>query len=370
MTPSSTIAATPSETGATTPSGTGAVTPSGTGAGTPSGTSATGTDGAPSLPPSGGGPGSSTATTATAADDDEGLLVRLVTAGRLSSARTASLPTFDVLAGSPATFVLDPAALGHPPPLDTMDEFPPAVFDLWRVDVSGIRPSTGRAVRASVPVSIRRNAWRATPSANVYAFELALPPDEGATYSLEVFLQQAAFHSSTFQSDECSVTRAPQTLKATISLVTVAAAALQQQQQQQQQPMPNDGITSDLFRGWYESNNSTLDAAPFTWHSASAATAMRYFTPSEARTCLAGKWLAFVGDSTMEELAISTVLLTNTSFEEDWTNANCPSLGFRAARMFDTDAVASRLKDIGARVTMVNAPAAVSAAKAAASPLR
>ena len=281
-----------------------------------------------------------------------GLLVRLVSAGRLlapaADAGTASLPTYELAGGAPARFVLDVAVAGRPPPTGQS----PGEFDLWRADVSGRRPSSGRELVASVPVVIARNAWGpagvAAASPDVYSFELALPPDAGGTYRLEVHLQQQAFHEATFQSDACAVTRDPLSLQATVMLVVAAEPA----------PAAAAGPAGGggLFRGWYE-GNLTADEPSYMWHSAPAAPTLRYFTPTEARSCLADKWLAFVGDSTMEEVAISTVLLTGTPFEEDWASADlasasCRSLGFRPTRMFDTDAVASALAAVGARVTM------------------
>ena len=290
----------------------------------------------------------SAAASASAAAAAAGLLVRLVSAGRLlappAGSGATSPPTYELAAGAPARFVLDVAVAGRPPPAS------PAEFDLWRVDVSGRRPSSGRELVASVPVVVERNAWGAAgvaaASADVYAFELTLPPDAGGTYRLEVHLQQQAFHEATFKSDACAVTRDPLSLQATVMLVVAAEPA----------PAAAAGPAGSgaLFRGWYE-GNLTVDEPRYTWHS--AAPTLRYFSPAEARACLADKWLAFVGDSTMEEVAISTVLLTGTLFEEDWASADlasasCRSLGFRPTRMFDTDAVASALGPVGVRVTM------------------
>jgi hypothetical protein len=62
---------------------------------------------------------------------------------------------------------------------------------------------------------------------------------------------------------------------------------------------------------------------------------LRYFTSAQARACLAGKWIAFIGDSTIEVLAISTALLIHGSFNELWAISPC-TLPYQRARTFDT----------------------------------
>jgi hypothetical protein len=91
-----------------------------------------------------------------------------------------------------------------------------------------------------------------------------------------------------------------------------------------------------------------------------------YFTPAEARSCVAGKWLAFIGDSTMEEVALTTLLLTGAAYDEGWGGPHCAKLGFKTARVFDTDGAPPRSPLLagngsaggGARFTMYWAGAA------------
>ena len=61
--------------------------------------------------------------------------------------------------------------------------------------------------------------------------------------------------------------------------------------------------------------------ATWRWHPAEpqCGAPFHYFSSSEAKSCLERiGWLAFVGDSTMEELAVSTLLLAGVPFNPSW----------------------------------------------------
>jgi hypothetical protein len=75
-------------------------------------------------------------------------------------------------------------------------------------------------------------------------------------------------------------------------------------------------------------NSLTLDAS--VWMPKSCQ--LRIFDTANIKTCLMGKWIAFVGDSTAEELALLLVKLLGVPFSSDWQ----PFFEvFRNERIFD-----------------------------------
>ena len=235
-----------------------------------------------------------------------------------------------------------------------------------------------------------------SPIPALYSFTLALPPVPGVNYTMRLFLQQAGFSSQTLTSDTCTGPQDPASLVliASIGVVDAAAAVpvtIAPDGSIEEAPLLRPAVdtgkkpalveASSIFTGWYEippvdapfpfwSSQAPQGKRIFEWHSpgrgsdhasgssgGKTSKGFRYFTPTEAAQCLAGKWLAFLGDSTMEELAISTVLVTGADFNEGWTDAGetgCRSLGFKNARQFDSAVLqpGPALWQAGTRVSM------------------
>lgn len=225
-----------------------------------------------------------------------------------------------------ATFVVDPQAAGRPPPNAT-------TWDQWRVDASGELPS-GLIVRASPPL-------HPLPMAGFYTFTLALPnAPRGGNVTLSVYLQQSDFFLPTRLSPTCN--SAPKAGSRT----TFRARVVLPSGIGDRGALPACGRSfGDAFLGWYIANTSSPTF--FQWEAARCR--FEYFSSEDVRSCLSDVWLAFVGDSTMEELAIATTLLIGGSFNDSWSTVTCRNATDpRHSRQFDTrDSLAS-----GARVSM------------------
>lgn len=298
-------------------------------------------------------------------NNDVSAAVRRLTAGPIEGSAIAAALANDAplvipaAGASPARFALNAAAFGRPAP-QAVDA---GVRDLWRVDISGT--VEGQEVRAGATVDIAVDAWSPPGApgtgAPLYTFELTLPPVPGAAYRLELFLQQTAFNTAGFRSETCRESRDPASMVLNTTLRLVRGVVATRAPSGSGAIVPPQAPPS-LFRGWYSRNATRNESATpverFAWHAgggSGGSAPFRYFTPPEARQCLAGKWLAFVGDSTMEELAISTLLLTGASYDEGWSDAYCAKLGFKTARIFDTGrgtAPAPELAAGGTRITM------------------
>ena len=243
-----------------------------------------------------------------------------------------------------ATFILDPTAIGRPPPTA-------ATYDVFRIDVGGRLPR-GRGgghlinFRSSPRVS-------ASPATGQYAFALALPPVPGTRLTVAVRVHQTGFVVAALGSRTCANKKAAPVQAIDITVVAPKAGP------DDAAPTPlllpcGRGGADEMVTGWYESSQHGAAPRPvdirqharqsFSWTPAQCR--LDAFTAASARTCLAGRWLAFVGDSTMEEIAIATVLLLHGSFDHAWTRARCK--GNPSSRMFDTG---TDLPD-GIRVTM------------------
>jgi hypothetical protein len=103
----------------------------------------------------------------------------------------------------------------------------------------------------------------------------------------------------------------------------------------------------NIGRGWY--TNEPTEGFPSTrmsWRTSACA----FYTPDRAtlRRNLAGRWIAFSGDSTGEELAIIFLLRAGVVFNQSFKFENCPGHALGGARMYDT----GRLKELdGGRVS-------------------
>jgi len=228
-------------------------------------------------------------------------------------------------------------------------------------------------------------------SNGTYAFVAALPQTPGC-YDATLYLSQEGFSTSgsaQYTSAKCTVVRDPSAAVAAARIVALTGTAGSQQEWQQPAealaPVAPPGqwqrcpgyyeelADSDVawagvvrparvHRQWRASRacptvaasarapagagilpGSGVDAPPPSSRSD------RYFSVAAARQCLAGRWLAFVGDSTVEEVAIATTVLAGVSFSEDWTDSSEATgtgscwhkMGFKAARSFDSSAAAA-----------------------------
>lgn len=244
------------------------------------------------------------------------LSVQLVSSGAVNVSH--SLIEFRVPATSHPRFVIMPLLLHRPPPSING-------WDLLRVDVAAVLPQLPQVmVRSSPLVSPEWNT-------GFYSFSVALPPLAGSTFTMEIFLQQAGFNASLFQSQTCTMPRdsTSTVFSARITLTDVSVLhPIDNDLKQLKEPVLQNAI------GWYEKTDGVLQPSTYKWNTESG---FRYFTVDEARNCLSGRWLAFVGDSTMEELALATMLTVAgvSSFNEEWTiDSDCKDL--KTARQFDT----------------------------------
>ena len=226
---------------------------------------------------------------------------------------------------------LTPQSIGRPAPSHE-------VWDYFRADVHGHLPD-GVAVRA---------ASRVVPDvgAQGYRIRLAIPAVVGTELTLTLFLQQSSFSSSTLNSTTCTAIRDPASAVASAEIrvkrMAVASQAFSA-------PVP-------IETGWYgcdrearaPTRSDNEDVSACSWRVGEER--MRSWTPAEAQQCLANRWIVFIGDSTMEELAMTTALIAGAPrILSSWTRVNCTQQLTKIARSFDTGADL----DMGIRITML-----------------
>ena len=225
-----------------------------------------------------------------------------------------------------ATFLLDPVAIGRPVPTKSL-------FDVFRVDVHGYAPSANEGTRVPILASPRVSLL---PNSGSYVFTLALPPVLGASAIVHVRLHQGGFHVDALGSQTCARHRSEAVQSFRVQVVAPAPTAA----------LPLCGGPAVPWEGWYtasrqlaqtsalfKTRQNRLAPRHFAWTPAHCK--LLPLEPSTAISCLHGRWLAFIGDSTTEELAITMALLLNgNTFDESWTLTTCK--GSPSARMFDT----------------------------------
>ena len=249
-------------------------------------------------------------------------------------------------------FSVDPALYGRPSPGATLRD----QFHLDLTSVPCARGNTSDPFNATMDRAWSSPLQETDVCTARYIFVTALPP-RAACYSLRLYLSQRDFSDQTFTSAQCSEARSATTLILNRTVEVTAAAAAVNNAVTSADAVVIRGMVASHPRGWcpgyYQSLPDDAWAAVrpsrvhSKWVSSAACTPSLprpYFTAAAARACLADKWLAFIGDSTMEEVAMSALLLSGSQFDEGWTDSSVESgvggclqaMGFKAARMFDT----------------------------------
>lgn len=202
---------------------------------------------------------------------------------------------------------------------------PPGTRDQLRVIATSQRLVTSSvmspypAIRASPRITHDPNC-SVTESQPCYTFTLALPPaaeeEVVSQYTMSIYLEQGGYSSSTLRSEFCSPVLAAESRILSIPLlITATPGALRRRCE------PNDAITA---AGWYVAASppprivknpfhppvpeGRVGQAGARWIWQPAGCDLKPLTAAAVRSVLRGRWLAFSGDSTLEELAAALVI--------------------------------------------------------------
>ena len=264
--------------------------------------------------------------------------------------------------------------------------------DHWSLDLVAGRCADG------TPFNVTTDGVWASPVMQVdrrrmgcYYFTAAFPPRR-ACYSLSLFRSQTGYDSTRASSATCHEVRSRRTRMATASLAVSSRVRMSQlaPAASPAQRVVNGSVGAprrgprdscpgyylslpdaqwggaarpdSVHRQWVTSarcrGDTQVDGNKFATDSAAA-----YFSVADARACLAIKWLAFIGDSTVQELAITTLFVGGAGFSSRWIDFNLSADENISAdptpativREFDTNragASSSLSLAPGARVTM------------------
>ena len=249
------------------------------------------------------------------------------------------------------TFVINAAAMGRRFPNSTAGR-----NDVWRVAV--LESHVNSTVFAAPSVEIRR-----APSGTglVASFSLALPPalvagpgalttPAFANYTLRLWLHMAEYWAEGPGADSTNTASdlfdsASVRLEAVV-LVPVARPHDPSLHHDASWPIANgyspdmsarrkcsrDDFETAVGEGWYSLESPVgWPRAYRAWHSSTC----EFPVPGLASTrrSLARKWIAFLGDSTTEELGLVMLLAANITLEQQWAQASCREHPWR---VFDT----------------------------------
>lgn len=265
-------------------------------------------------------------------------VLQLRSAGVMSRSVTG-MPVFTIPGRGVGSMILElsPTLLNRPPAAIS----PLIPRDMWRVDIRNadvsFAPFAAAPAFAASPLVLPMHSGAYLIEVPLRTLERGLPEQ---LYIGELFLEQATFTPSNLTSVTCRPTRDADSRVAYFFIVVInAAAAIPLSHAaclpQNATPTPCGRLPSHIAsRGWYENAQpGDRGTAPKRWRPRDCT--LSYFSNHAASLCLSRKWIAFVGDSTVEELAIATVLVTGATFNESWAKSGC-SHEWTRARVFDT----------------------------------